>query len=308
MARVVSLIPSATEIVCALGCEDQLVGRSHECDYPVSVRSLPVCTMPKFNPEGTSREIDQRVKALLADAVSVYQINQDQLKELSPEVILTQAQCEVCAVSLNDVEQAIGGLIGHEPRLVSLSPNRLEDVWNDINTVAVALGIGDKGRSLVQKLRARVETIAKRASAQTTHSSVGCIEWLDPLMASANWMPELVTLAGGRNVFGSAGEHAPWINWEMLKEQDPDILLLLPCGFSIARTRDEMSILTDKPGWKDLKAVLTHQVYLTDGNQYFNRSGPRLVDSLEILVEILYPSKFQFGHEGQGWVRWENDC
>lgn len=307
MARVVSLIPSATEIVCALDCEDQLVGRSHECDFPMSVRSLPVCTRPKFNPEGTSREIDQRVKALLAEAVSVYQIAQDQLKKLSPQVILTQAQCEVCGVSLHDVEQAIGGLMGNVPRLVSLSPIRLEDVWADINQVAVALGVEDNGRTLVQNLRTRMEIIAKTATAETIHPTVGCIEWLDPLMASANWMPELVTLAGGRNVFGLAGEHAPWINWEMLQEHDPDILLLLPCGFSIARTRDEMSSLTGKPGWADLKAVKSNQVYFTDGNQYFNRSGPRLVDSLEILAEILYPSRFQFGHEGQGWVRWENE-
>ena len=150
-----------------------------------------------------------------------------------------------------------------------------------------------------------VALTAGTAAAQETHPTVGCIEWLDPLMASANWMPELVMLAGGRNVFGSAGKHAPWIDWDKLKEHDPDILLLLPCGFSIARTRDEMPVLTEKPGWRDLKAVRSHQVYLTDGSQYFNRPGPRLVDSLEILAEVLHPSRFQFGHEGRGWVRWK---
>ena len=305
-ARIVSLIPSATEIVCALGCEDQLVGRSHECDYPVSVQSLPVCTAPKFNPSGSSREIDNRVKSLLADAVSVYQIKQDQLKALSPDIILTQAQCEVCAVSLNDVEQAIGEMTGNVPTLVSLSPNRLEDVWSDINTVAGALGADANGRSLVEKIRTRVDAMAKTAAAQPAHPTAGCIEWLDPLMASANWMPELVTLAGGRNVLGAAGEHAPWIQWETLQEHDPDILLLLPCGFSIARTRDEMPVLTDKPGWNNLKAVRENRVYLTDGNQYFNRSGPRLVDSLEILAEIFFPSIFRFGHERKGWVRWNH--
>jgi len=304
MARIVSLIPSATEIVCALGCEGELIGRSHECDFPVSVQGLPVCTAPKFNPEGTSRDIDQRVKALLTDTVSVYQINREQLKALSPDVILTQAQCEVCAVSFREVEAVVREITESPCTLVSLSPNRLEDVWHDVKKVATVLGVVHRGESLVEGIQRRIDSIATTATVETTRPTVGCIEWLDPLMASANWMPELVSLAGGCNVFGRPGQQASWIEWDLIREQDPDILLLLPCGFSIARTLGEISILTKKPGWSDLKAVNTSRVFLADGNHYFNRSGPRLMDSLEILAEIFHPTRFQFGYGGKGWVRW----
>lgn len=303
MPRVVSLIPSATEWVCALGGQDDLVGRSHECDYPQSVTALPVCTSPKFDPQGSSRDIDDRVKNLLRDAVSVYRVDVQQLQALHPDCILTQAQCEVCAVSLSDVEQMVGGWIGTRPTIVSLSPNQLHEVWDDIGRVAGALGRKEEGEALLSTLRNRVEIISAQTRQIADRPTVGCIEWLDPLMASANWMPELIDYAGGQNVFGHAGEHAPWLTWESVQQEDPDILLLLPCGFSIPRTREEIHLLTGQPGWSDLKAVQQGRVYLTDGNQYFNRPGPRLVESVEILAEIFHPTMFTFGHEGTGWER-----
>ena len=277
MKRVISLIPSATEMVCALGCESWLVGRSHECDFPPSVQSLPVCTEPKFDPTGSSQEIDDRVKRLLQHALSVYEVKKDVLQQLCPDLIVTQAQCEVCAVSLSDVERTVAEWIESKPSIVSLSPNRLADVWDDLLRVAKALEVSEVGERVQAQLQSRVAVIHERTSHVPEHPTVGCVEWLDPFMASANWMPELVAYAGGRNVFGEAGAHAPWITWEGLREHDPDVVVLLPCGFTIARTRLELSVLTSKYGWSELSAVRHNRVYILDGNQYFNRSGPRLV-------------------------------
>ena len=301
MPRVVSLIASATEIVCALGCEDQLVGRSHECDFPESVKRLPVCTEPKFNVEGTSYEIDQRVKAILQEGLSVYRVHADRLRGLRPDVIVTQSHCEVCAVSLRDVERAVCQWLQACPRIVSLAPNALADVWADIELVAEALDVPDQGAELVGRLKRRMQVVADRARPLPDRPTVACVEWIEPLMAAGNWMPELVEMAGGVNLFGEAGKHAPWMTWEQLRDRDPEVIVVLPCGFDRERTRRDMPALTRKPGWPDLRAVRDRRVYLADGNQYFNRPGPRLAESLEILAEVLHPGVFHFGQEGTGW-------
>ena len=301
MPRILSLIASSTEIVCALGFEGQLVGRSHECDFPTSVQSLPFCTEPKFNVDGTSAEIDQRVKSILQEALSVYRIDEIKLKELKPDIIITQSQCEVCAVSMSDVNKAVSGLIGSKPQIVSLEPNQLTDLWNDINLVSEALKVPNEGKKLVRELKQRIKNIEDEARKIVKKPTVACIEWIDPLMAAGNWMPELVELGGGINLFGERGKHSPWMNWDNLKESDPDIILILPCGYNIERTKSEMTPLIEKPDWFQLKAVKNRQVYITDGNQYFNRPGPRLVESLEIIAEILHPIYFNFSHENTGW-------
>jgi iron complex transport system substrate-binding protein len=303
MARVVSLISSATEIVCALGCEEWLVGRSHECDFPPSVRRLPVCTEPKFNIEGNSRQIDRDVKALLRDSLSVYRVDSDRLAELEPDVIVTQAQCEVCAVSLRDVERAVCSWLRACPKLVSLVPNALADVWVDIENVAEALNVREAGARLIERLHSRIAAVAARASSLPQRPRIACIEWIDPLMAAGNWVPELVELAGGVNLFGEAGKHSPWMTFEQLLAADPDVIVVLPCGFDIARSRSELPPLTDRPEWHGLRAVREGRVFLADGNQFFNRPGPRLVESLEILAELLHPEVFHFGHQGPGWQR-----
>jgi iron complex transport system substrate-binding protein len=300
-SRIVSLIASSTEIVCALGCEDWLVGRSHECDFPESVQRLPVCTATKFVTDGTSYEIDQRVKAILQEGLSVYRVDAEKLKQLRPDVIITQTQCEVCAVSLRDVEAAVCELIDSKPQIVSLQPNALTDLWADVMRVAEALDIHERGRLLVQQLQQRLAAIAEAASALPNKPRVASIEWIEPLMAAGNWMPELVQMAGGINLFGEAGKHSPWMTWEQLCEKDPDIILVLPCGFDIPRARQEMPVLMQKPEWPQLQAVRNRRVFLADGNQYFNRPGPRLVESLEILAEIFHPGVFSFGHAGTGW-------
>ena len=301
--RIVSLLPSCTEIVCELGLSDQLVGRSHECDFPPAVCRLPVCTQPKLNVQASSLQIDRDVKALLQDALSIYQIDTGMLKALRPDFILTQSQCEVCAVSLSAVELAVSGWAGFQPRILSLAPNALADVWNDILEVAGALGVAERGAEVVARLKDRVENVAARARPLSQRPSVACIEWLDPLMAAGNWVPELVALAGGRNLFGESGKHSPWLNWESVRERDPEIMVILPCGFDIERTRREMSSLTARPGWINLRAVKNGQVYLADGNQFFNRPGPRLVESLEILAAIIHPTVFQSQLENAYCVR-----
>lgn len=199
--RVVSLIASATEIVAALGCADRLVGRSHECDFPPEVLSLPPCSSPKFDIHGDSRQIDERVKATLASAVSVYNVDTAMLESLSPSVIVTQSQCEVCAVSLKDVQAAVCNLVSSQPQVVALEPNALADVWADIHRVADALGVPDRGRKLVVRLLSRLAEIRRQARAWRGNDPpprVACIEWQDPLMAGGNWVPELVELVEGR--------------------------------------------------------------------------------------------------------------
>jgi iron complex transport system substrate-binding protein len=305
MPRIVSLIASATEIVCALGFEDQLVGRSHECDYPESVKRLPVCTEPKFNVQGSSYQIDQRVKAILQEGLSVYRVDAERLKALRPDVIVTQTQCEVCAVSLRDVEQAVCRWIDSAPRIVALATNELLDLWTDIQRVADALAAPDRGRELIQRLQNCMSSVAGQARQLARRPTVACIEWIEPLMSAGNWTPELVAMAGGTPLFGSAGQHAPRLSWVPLVTADPDVIIVMPCGWDIERSRQDMPALTCKPEWPRLRAVRNRQVYLTDGNQYFNRPGPRLVESLEILAEVLHPGTFSFGHEGTGWQRFD---
>jgi iron complex transport system substrate-binding protein len=301
MHRIASLLPSCTEIACALGFEDALVGRSHECDHPSGVRALPPLTAPKLDSSASSAAIDERVKQLVRDGLSVYRVDADRLRDLAPSVILTQQHCEVCAATPKDLEDALASWIGEPPRIVSLEPACLADVWEDIERVAAALDAEERGREVSARLTERVSDIAQRALRIRERPSVACIEWIDPLMAAGNWMPELVTLAGGHCVFGEAGTHSPWIGWEELCRADPDVLVVLPCGFDLERTREELGVLRARPEWASLRAVRSGRVFVTDGNHYFNRPGPRLVESLEILAEILHPDHFTALHHGLGW-------
>ena len=304
--RIVSLIASATEIVAGLGFQDCLVGRSHECDFPPSVRRVPVCSEPSIDVNGTSRQIDERVKDVLKDALSIYQVHADTLRSLQPTLIITQTLCEVCAVSLKDVEQAVCCYVGSQPKIVPLESERLSGLWNDIRAVADALGATTEAETLIEKLQGRLNSLAQQAAQLPDRPSVACIEWIDPLMAAGNWVPELVEIAGGVNLFGEAGRHSPWMTWDQLMAKDPDVIAVMPCGFDIARSRGEMHTLCRQPGWYDLKSVRNNRVYLTDGNQFFNRPGPRLVESAEILAEIFYPGRFDFGHCGSGWGLFES--
>lgn len=311
MTRIVSLIASSTEIICAMGFEKQMVGRSHECDYPPSITHLPVVTEVKFPTQASSREIDNQVKRIVREGLSVYRVKPEMLRQLKPDVVVTQIHCEVCAVSKKDVEKALCTFLNQRqgrvegatqaPLIVSLEPNALNDVWEDIRRVAQALDAPQKGEELIVRLQSRMDKISRKAATIFNKPTVACIEWIDPLMACGNWMPELVELAGGVNLLGHAGRHSPRMTFEDLVVKNPDIIIVAPCGFDIPRTLQEMPLLASHTGWSQLKAVKNNKVFVADGNQYFNRPGPRLVESLEILAEILHPAHFSFGHQNTGY-------
>lgn len=301
--KIISLLPAATEIVCALGLEHQLVGRSHECDYPEGVQELPVCSSAKFIPGSDSAEIDRQVKEILSDSLSIYTIDKELIKRLDPDVIITQAQCEVCAISLKDVEDAMKDLLEKDCRIISLEPHVLADIYRDIQSVADQLGVAAAGSELLELADERINIIRHKLKYITEKPKVACIEWISPLMLAANWTPEIIEIAGGLSVLTEGGKHSPFVDFSDLMNADPDIVVIMPCGFSIQRTLQEIDLLLELPGWQQLKAVRDNRIYLADGNQFFNRSGPRITDSIEIIAEIIHPKQFVFGYEGTGWIR-----
>lgn len=304
LPKVVSLLASATEIVCALGGEDDLVGRSHECDYPASICRLPICTSAYIDTSRSSLEIDQSVKEHLRSGAPIYRVDQDRLRSLAPDVIVTQSHCEVCAVSRKDIEAVLGKDLLQKATVVTLTPNRLEDVWNDVVLVAKATGRSAEGQRLLEVCRQRMQRVAQTTSRLKHKPRVACLEWIQPLMAAGNWVPELVEMAGGANLFGHAGEHSPWMDWADLVREDPEVIVVMPCGFDLVRVRKEMVSLVGQLEWSELNAVKNKRVYLVDGNQYFNRPGPRLVESLEIFAELFHPGEFNFGHHGAAWEKY----
>jgi len=300
-SRVVSLIASATEILHALDAGPIQVGRSHECDWPEAVLELPALTKAKFKVDGSSREIDERVKALVQDGLAVYEVDAAALKALKPDVILTQDQCEVCAVSLADVERAVCTWTDHNAHVVSLRPHTMADVYADILRVADAIGCSQAGIDLVARMRRRIEAITASVSGRVARR-VAFIEWIEPPMSGGHWMPELIVAAGGVSLFGTTGANSPWISWREVADADPDIVLVAPCGYDIAVTTRELEVLRDNAIWNGLRAVREGKVYVADGNAFFNRPGPRLVESCEILAEILHPDICNFGHHNLSYV------
>ncbi|WCT11507.1 cobalamin-binding protein [Mucilaginibacter jinjuensis] len=303
--RIISLLPAATEIVCALDLQQNLVGRSHECDFPEGVAELPVCSDANMDHNLTSLEIDKRVKEILSDALSVYTVNREKIKGLQPDVVITQAQCEVCAVSLTEVEQALENYLDKPAQIISLEPQKLNDIFTDIENVAAALGVAERGTLVVEELQERLDIIKHKLKFIENKPTVACIEWLEPMMVSGNWIPELVDIAGGAAILAEVGKHSPYVEWMDIRLADPDIIVLMPCGFPIERTMKEINILLEQPGFAELKAVKNNRIYMADGNQYFNRPGPRIVDSIEILAEIINPKQFIFGYEGSGWIKFD---
>lgn len=299
--RIVSLLPSTTEIVAALGKEDQLVGRSHECDYPENVQELPACTETKYEPDGTSYEIDQRIKAILQEGLSVYRVKQEQLNNLDPDVIITQDHCEVCAASLSDVKEAVKSALGDNVEVISVSPSDLSSVVNSIRTIAKAINAEEAAEKLMESMKSRLKEM-QDSVIKLRRPNVLCVEWLDPLMSAGNWIPELVQIAGGNPLAASAGEHSPYLEWTEIQRLDPDIITICPCGYAIDQTMSEISAVTSLDGWDNLQAVRNKQVFVMDGDQYFNRPGPRLVDSTHILGEIIHPSVFRNDKTHPGWI------
>ncbi len=309
--RIISLLASATEMVAALGCLDQMVGRSHECDYPPEVHDLPVVSTVQIDINTSSAQIDAQVKQLAQQkrepedpalkALSIYAIDIDKLQELRPDVIFTQTQCEVCAVSERDVTLAVAQLTGLQPLVVSLSPYRLQDVWEDMLRVGQASGKREQAQSLVEKYQQRLTDLAIKTAAYGAKPRVAVLEWLDPMMGAGNWTPELVAYAGGEHIFGEIGQHSPWLTWEELQAADPDVIVLSPCGYTIERAMEDVPLLQKHPAWANLQAVRNGRVYAIDGNQYLNRSGPRLVESAELLARVTWGERLGIPVDDNGW-------
>ncbi len=288
--RILSLLPSATEIVCALGAGRELVGISHECDFPESVRDLPALTSARLGRVLPSAIIDRDLRAMVRDALGIYTVDAARLAALAPDCIVTQDLCQVCAVSLGDVRSAVARLAERdEIQIVSLRPTRLEHVLQDIETVAQALDRAERGRELRRELEARIAVIAARAARAHTRPRVVTVEWLEPLMLGGTWMPELIELAGGQPLAAKAGDCAPTLGLDAFAALEPDVVLLKPCGFALDRTLQERAFIE-----AELLPRLgpSARVFVSDGNAFFNRPGPRLVESLEILAAAVHPELF----------------
>jgi iron complex transport system substrate-binding protein len=290
--RIVSLLPSATEIVCALGGGTQLVGRSHECDHPAGIERVPVLTSARIGPIRSSKAIDTAIRDVLGSALAVYDIDVEKLGDARPDVIVTQDLCDVCAVSLDDVRGALARLAQRHVAIANLHPTRLDDIWRDIQHVADAIGRGDVGREVVSELVARVERIAARVTNLAVRPAVLSIEWIDPVMIGGMWMPELIALAGGAPLVTKPGEHAPTLGKESLAALAPDVVVVKPCGFALERTLAELPVLQETLPWAAWGGIESRRVYVADGNAYFNRPGPRIVESLEILAACVHPATF----------------
>ena len=286
--RIVSLLPSATELVCALGLESSLVGVTHECDFPPAVAGLPKVTRTLIPHDAPSADIDALVRERLKTEQALYTLDLPALEALAPDLIVTQALCDVCAVADAEVRAAACALPGR-PQVVNLEPTCLDDVFACLGMVAAAAGVAARGHEVVAALRERVATVAARAAQVQPSPTVGLLEWIDPPFSSGHWTPELIALAGGRPLLGTAGTRSRTLAWDEVRAADPEILLIACCGFDVARTRRDLPILARQPGFEALTAVRTGRVYVTDGNAYFSRPGPRLVDSLEILAHAVAP-------------------
>lgn len=301
--RIVSLLPSATEVAVAVGRGEGLVGRSHECDFPPFVEALPVCTATKLEKGLTSRQIEDRVQEIVRQGLSVYEVDAPLLRALRPDVILTQSQCAVCAVTPRDLEESLARWVGAPPRLLSLAPDTLDDVWDDLRRVGEAVDAAPEAERAIGDLKARLEAIAARGAARGARLRLAAVEWIEPLMAAGNWVPQLVEAAGGRPLFATPGQHSPWLDWEAFLAADPEVIVLMPCGYRIAQAVAEIGRLSARPGWADLAAVRSGRVYAADGHHFFNRPGPRLVESAEILAEILDDACGRPAAAGERWLR-----
>ena len=286
--RVVSLLPSATEIVAALGVEP--VATSHECDHPPSVVDTPSVVESRIDADASSAEIDSQVQAADEDG-GVYRIDREALAAADPDVVISQGICEVCAVDTVVVESAIDDL-GLDCRLVTTDPHTLEDILSDIERIGEVLGRSDRAATLVADLRHRVDHVATTAAESPIEPTVTVLDWLEPPMVAGHWVPELVDIAGGEYGLADPGDASTPREWETIRGYDPDLLVAAPCGFDLEQTFENRADLTDRPGYSNLRAVRMNRVYAVDGHHLMNRPGPRVVETLETLAALLHPDSF----------------
>jgi iron complex transport system substrate-binding protein len=294
--RVISLLASGTEIVCGLGTGQWLVGRSHECDNPPWVKALPACTQPAFDVSVSSRAIDAEVRRRLRSGEPLYHVDTERINSLQPDLLITQEHCQVCAVTPADVNRAGCVAAG---QVLALSAGNVQGIFDGILAIGRALGRPQDSMNLVAAMTRRMNSVHAAVKHRRAPSLVA-LEWTDPVFAMGNWGPELVAAANGRLVLGENGAHSTAIDWQSVRVADPEWLIIAPCGFDLERTLRETPTLEALPGWFDLSAVRSGKVVLADGNQYFNRSGTTIVETVEILAEILHG--FPAGHRGKAWI------
>jgi iron complex transport system substrate-binding protein len=300
--RVISLLPAATEIVASLGMLDALLGVSHECDYPEEVNRKPRVTHCEIHGGGLpSVEADRWVRETLRAAGTLYTMDEDLIRQLRPDTILTQRLCDVCAVNYGSVARFAATLAG-PPRVVSLEPSSLADVLRDIRTVGEVLGVPERAEAVVASLVGRIEAVRERTASAPRHRCV-LLEWIDPPFSAGHWGPELVEIAGGVEPIGRSGADSVAVRWDVVVEAAPEVLVLACCGYSVERTVADLPILRSYPGFEGLPAAQRGEVYVVDGSAYFSRPGPRITDSLEILAEILHPERFRGRFPDRGVVR-----
>jgi iron complex transport system substrate-binding protein len=300
--RVISLLPAATEIICALDSENCLVGISHECDFPDQISHLPKCTSTFIHSKLSSLEIDQMVAQQALAGLSLYQLDWELIKSLQPDLIITQDQCKVCAIHLDDLKAQIQLALGYPVAIISINPSTIEDIFLNIKEIAKALSKSELAETLLEDYQDRLDLIAHKVKHVKQKPSLVFIEWLDPLMTAGHWTPSLISLAGAHCLLSNPGLNSEKITWSDLQQADPDFILIAPCGFNLARIEQEIHLLQANPHWAALKAVRENRVFIADGNAFFNRPGPRIIDSAEIIAEILQVNQFYFGLEGSAWI------
>ncbi len=300
--RVASLLASGTELACALGAGEQLVGRSHECDQPPWVKRLPQLSRPTFDINGTSAEVDARVREKLHAGEPLYEIDEALLARLAPDVIITQTHCEACAATPENVAACAPPALQRK-QAVALEAGTLDGIFEGFRAVATMIGRLAEGEALCAALR-RKQDEWRHATSLLPRPRVLVLEWTEPPFALGNWGPELVELAGGSCLLGRAGERSATLSWQDVHAAAPDVIVIAPCGFDLARARAERPTLEAAPGWNELRARATRGVFFADGNRYFSRSGPHVLDTIDLLAEMLHPQAFPAQHEGKAWSRW----
>lgn len=298
--KIITLIPSATEIISFLGLDSQLVGVSHECDFPEKVKNLAKLTKTDIKINASSYDIHLQIEKILENSLSVYKVDEKSLKYFNPDVIITQDQCNVCAVDLSQVKKVTSNYLNKEVDIISLQPKSFKDIFENIEYVAKKLNVFNSiNKNKINKLLNRVTNVKQK---KKSLKNVICIEWCNPLMAAGNWIPDMVKIAGGNELCGINRQNSHWLDFKTVRDLNPEIIIFMPCGYNLIKTQGDVVKLFEKnANWKNLNAYKNKKMYLVDGNQYFNRPGPRIVDSLEILAEIFNPNDFNYGYNGKGW-------
>ncbi len=303
--RIISLLPSSTEILVGLGALDLLKGISHECDYPEEIKALPVCSYTDIPKDISSKEIDDLVHNKVLESLSIYSIDWEKIKAIQPDLIITQDQCEVCAVHIDELKDSLKLKLGYEPALLSFHSNNLEEVFDSIRVIASCISLESKANQWIEDMQERVELIKHKVKFVKQRPNIAMIEWMDPLMVAGHWTPGLLEIAGGNPIISEAEKKSTYIKLDDLINAEPDGIIIAACGFDLKKSLEEYATLAKNDDWQKLKAVQKGQVFICDGNAFFNRPGPRLVETSEMLAEILQMNQFYYGMEGEAWVQVE---